>query len=260
MTAGHASAPSTPGDHRPRVALVTGSSRGLGRATALELAARGHVVAVHYLRSQGPAAEVVAEIEAAGGSAAAFGADVAEADDCVRLLTEVGEALGPVEVLVNNAGITRDTLAMRMKDDDWQAVLDTNLSGAFRLARGVLRGMLKARWGRIVNVASVVALMGNPGQANYVASKAGLIGLSKSLAREVSGRGVTVNAVAPGFIESDMTDALSEDLKRSYLAQIPAGRFGSAGDVAKAVAFLASDDAAYVTGQTLTVDGGLVMS
>lgn len=243
-----------------RVALVTGSSRGLGRATALELAARGHRVAVHYVRSEGPAAEVVAEIEAAGGEAAAFGADVASAEDGARLLSEVTERFGPIEVLVNNAGITRDTLAMRMKDDDWQAVIDTNLTGAFRLARGVLRGMLKARWGRIVNVSSVVALMGNPGQVNYVASKAGLIGLTKSLAREVSGRGVTVNAVAPGFIASDMTAGLSEDLRAAYLGQIPAGRFGEPEDVAKVIAFLASDDAAYVTGQTLAVDGGLVMS
>ena len=243
-----------------RVALVTGSSRGLGRATALELAARGHVVGVHYLRSAGPAAEVVAEIEAAGGRAGAFAADVADPAACSSLLEQVTERLGPIGVLVNNAGIARDTLAMRMKDDDWQAVIDTNLSGAFRLARGVLRGMLKARWGRIVNVSSVVALMGNPGQANYVASKAGLIGLTKALALEVSGRGVTVNAVAPGFITSDMTAGLSDELRVSYLAQIPAGRFGEAGDVAKVVAFLASDDAAYMTGQTLSVDGGLVMS
>lgn len=242
-----------------RVALVTGSSRGLGRATALELAARGHTVAVHYVRSEGPAAEVVAAIEAAGGSAAAFGADVALAEDCGRLLDAVQERFGRVEVLVNNAGITRDTLAMRMKDEDWQAVIDTNLTGAFRLARNVLRGMLKARWGRIVNVSSVVALMGNPGQANYVASKAGLIGLTKALAREVSGRGVTVNAIAPGFIESDMTAELTDERRNAYLGQIPAGRFGAPEDVAKAIAFLASDDAAYVTGQTLNVDGGLVM-
>ena len=251
---------SSEGAARARVALVTGSSRGLGRATAVELAARGHTVAVHYLRGEAPAAEVVAEIEASGGRAAAFGADVSEADGCTRLLSEVTEGLGGIDVLVNNAGITRDALAMRMKDDDWQAVLDANLTGSFRLARGVLRGMIKARWGRIVNVSSVVALMGNPGQANYAAAKAGLLGMTRSLAREVSGRGVTVNAVAPGFIESDMTDRLNEDLKDGYLSQIPAGRFGTAADVAKAVAYLTSDDAAYVTGQTLTVDGGLVMS
>jgi 3-oxoacyl-[acyl-carrier protein] reductase len=244
---------------KERVALVTGSSRGLGRATATELARRGHPVAVHYVRSEGPAAEVVAEIEAAGGRAAAFGADVADPEAGRDLLGRVEAELGPVAVLVNNAGITRDGLAMRMKDDDWQAVIDTNLSGAFYLARGVVRGMLKARWGRIVNVSSVVGVMGNAGQANYVAAKAGLIGLTKALAREVASRGVTVNAVAPGFVASDMTDGLSEDLREAYLAQIPVGRFGDPADVAAAVAYLTSDAAAYVTGQTLHVDGGLVM-
>jgi len=242
-----------------RIALVTGSSRGLGRATAIELAQRGHTVAVHYARGEDAANEVVEAITAAGGRAAAFGADVADAAACTTLLEQVSEAFGPIDVLVNNAGITRDTLAMRMKDDDWDAVLNTNLSSAFRLARGVLRSMLKARWGRIVNVASVVGLMGNAGQANYVASKAGLIGLTKTLAREVSSRGVTVNAVAPGFIASDMTAGLDDALKERYLAQIPAGRFGEPEDVAKAVAFLASDDASYVTGQTLVIDGGLWM-
>ncbi len=246
-----------PENERP--ALVTGSSRGLGRATAIELAARGHPLVVHYVRSEGPAAETVQEIEAAGGRAVAVGADVADAEGCDRLLRAATEAFGPVAVLVNNAGVTADGLAMRMKDDAWQRVLDTNLTGAFRLSRGVLRAMLKARWGRIVNLSSVVARMGNAGQANYVASKAGLIGLTKALAREVSGRGVTVNAVAPGFIESDMTDALPDELKASYLTQIPAGRFGTPHDVAAMVAFLAGDEAAYVTGQTLSVDGGLTM-
>lgn len=242
-----------------RVALVTGSSRGLGRATAVHLARDGHTVAVHYVRGAAAAHEVVEGIEAAGGRAAAFGADVADPLACTRLLDEVAERFGAIEILVNNAGIARDTLAMRMKDDDWQATLDTNLSGAFRLSRGVLRGMLKARWGRIVNLSSAVALMGNAGQSAYVASKAGLIGLTKALAREVSSRGVTVNAVAPGFIESDMTGALSDELRATYARQIPAGRFGTPEDVAGVVAFLASDAAAYVTGQTWSVDGGLVM-
>lgn len=242
-----------------RVALVTGSSRGLGRATALELARRGHAVAVHYVRGEDAANEVVAEATAFGGTAAAFGADVAHPDAAKGLLEQVEATLGPVDVLVNNAGITRDTLAMRMKDEDWDAVIDTNLSGAFRLARGVLRGMLKRRFGRIVNVSSVVGLMGNAGQANYVAAKAGLIGLTKALAREVSARGVTVNAVAPGFIESDMTAGLDETLREAYLQQIPAGRFGEPADIAHAIAFLASDEAGYITGQTLSIDGGMVM-
>ena len=242
-----------------RVALITGSSRGLGRATALELARRGHAVAVHYVRGEDAAREVVTEASRFGVQAAAFGANVAEPDATKGLLEQVEAELGPVDVLINNAGITRDTLAMRMKDEDWDAVIDTNLSGAFRLARGVLRGMLKRRFGRIINVSSVVGLMGNAGQANYVASKAGLIGLTKALAREVSARGVTVNAVAPGFIESDMTAGLDETLREAYLQQIPAGRFGDPEDIAHAIAFLASDEAGYITGQTLSVDGGMVM-
>ena len=242
-----------------RVVLVTGSSRGLGRAIALELSRRGHTVAVHYGRSEGPAREVAGEIEASGGRAEVFGGDVSDPEACASLVKEVTEAFGSLDILVNNAGITRDTLALRMKAEDWDAVLDTNLSGAFHLAKAALRGMLRSQWGRIVNISSVVGIRGNVGQANYVASKAGLIGLTKALAFEYAAKGVTVNAVAPGFIASDMTAELADDLKESYLSLIPAGRFGEPHEVAAAVAFLASEDAAYVNGQTLTVDGGMVM-
>ncbi len=242
-----------------RVALVTGSSRGLGRATALALAARGHVVAVHYVQGAAAANEVVAAIVDGGGRAASFGADVADPDACTALIQEVQNAFGRLDVLVNNAGVTRDTLAIRMKREDWDLVLDTDLSSAFHLTKTALRGMLRSGWGRVVNVSSVVAIMGNVGQANYIAAKAGLLGLTRALAAEYAGKGVTVNAVAPGFIESDMTADLSDEMRAGYLARIPAGRFGRAEEVAGAIAFLVSDDAAYVNGQTLTVDGGMVM-
>ena len=245
---------------RPRVALVTGSSRGLGRATALALAEAGHRLAVHYVRGEEAAAEVVDAIRAAGGDAIAFGADVADPDASIRLVEQVREAFGALDVLVNNAGITRDGLALRMKREDWDLVIGTNLSSAFHLSKAALRGMLREGWGRVVNLSSVVALRGNVGQASYIASKAGLIGLTKALASEYAGKGVTVNAVAPGFIESDMTDGLSDELRQAYLQQIPAGRFGQPEEVAAAVVFLASAAAAYVNGQTLTVDGGMVMS
>ncbi len=242
-----------------RVVLVTGSSRGIGRETAAYLGERGYRVAVHYASSAGPAEELVARLEAAGGEAAAFRADVADPEACAALVKAVADRFGGLDVLVNNAGITRDALALRMRDEDWRSVLDTDLSAAFYLSRAALRHLLRSEAGRIVNVSSVVALRGNAGQANYVAAKAGLIGLTKALAREYGGRGVTVNAVAPGFIESDMTDALPAELRQRYLQEIPAGRFGSPRDVAHAVAFLVSRDAGYVNGQTLAVDGGMVM-
>ncbi len=246
-------------EERRRVVLVTGSSRGLGRAIAETFGRRGLDVAVHYVSSAGPAEEVVQAIRVSGGQAEAFAADVANPDQCQDLIKAVTERFGALDVLVNNAGITKDTLALRMKDDDWQRVIDTNLSAAFYLARGALRGMLRTGFGRVINVSSVVGLRGNVGQANYVAAKAGLIGLTKALAREYASKGVTVNAVAPGFIESDMTAALAPDVKTAYLKEIPAGRFGTPADVAHAVAFLASDEAAYINGQTLVVDGGMVM-
>jgi len=220
---------------------------------------QGYRVAVHYVSSAGPAEEVVAGLRALGADAEAFGADVADPAACQELVKSVTQRFGGLDVLVNNAGITRDGLVLRMKDDDWQAVLDTNLSSAFYLSKAALRGMLKSGTGRIVNLTSVVAIRGNAGQANYISSKAGLIGLTKALATEYAGKGVTVNAVAPGFIESDMTASLSPELKEQYLQQIPAGRFGAPEDVAAVVAFLASVEAGYVNGQTVAVDGGMVM-
>jgi 3-oxoacyl-[acyl-carrier protein] reductase len=246
-------------DNSQKVVLVTGSSRGLGRAMALEFGKRGYTVAVHYSSSQGPAEEVAELIRQSGAKTAVYGANVADATACQELTKQVTTDLGSLDILVNNAGITKDTLALRMKEEDWTSVIDTNLSSAFYLSKAALRGMLRNTWGRIINISSVVGIMGNVGQANYVTAKAGLIGLTKALAKEYASKGITVNAVAPGFIESDMTASLPEDLKKSYLAQIPVGRFGKPEEVANVVTFLASEDAAYVNGQTITVDGGMVM-
>lgn len=240
-----------------KVALVTGSSRGLGRAMALKLAQDGFDVAIHYGRNEAEAQAAAAQAQAAGARAEVFGADLGTPAHAGQLVEAVIARMGRLDVLVNNAGITRDTLAIRMRDEDWDAVLQTNLSSAFMAARAAIKHMMRARSGRIINVASVVGLTGNPGQANYVASKAGLIGLTKALAKEYGGRGITVNAVAPGFIASDMTAELPENTKKAYLAGIPMGRFGQPEEVAAVVAFLASDAAAYVTGHTLGIDGGM---
>jgi len=243
-----------------RVALVTGGSRGIGAAVAKRLAAEGASVAINYAGRADAAAEVVAAIEAAGGTAAAFQADVSEAAACAALVDDVVSRFGRIDVLVNNAGITRDGLLVRMSDHDWRAVIDTNLSGAFYLSRAVGKLMMKQRWGSIVNMASVVGMMGNAGQANYAAAKAGLIGLTKSVARELAGRGVRANAVAPGFIATDMTGALSETAREAATSSIAMGRLGTPEDIAATVAFLASDDAAYITGQVIAVDGGMTFA
>ncbi|WP_448603739.1 3-oxoacyl-[acyl-carrier-protein] reductase [Thermoleptolyngbya sp.] len=240
-----------------QVAIVTGASRGIGRAIALALAAEGATVAVNYASSSGAADAVVAEIAGTGGEAIALQADVSKADQVDALFAAVMEKWGRVDVLVNNAGITRDTLLLRMKPEDWQAVIDLNLTGVFLCTRAASKIMLKQKSGRIVNISSVVGLIGNPGQANYSAAKAGVIGFTKSVAKELAPRGITVNAIAPGFIATDMTHGLDSD---SILKMIPLGRYGQAEEVAGATRFLAADPAAaYITGQVLNVDGGMVM-
>jgi 3-oxoacyl-[acyl-carrier protein] reductase len=241
------------------VALVTGATRGIGRAIAQQLARAGATV-VGTATTEAGAQAISSHLAELGARGRGVVFDVRDALATEGLIDAVVRDYGRLSVLVNNAGITRDTLAMRMKDDDWAAVLDTNLSGVFRLSRGVLRGMMKARHGRIINITSVVGTSGNAGQANYAAAKAGVVGLTKALAREVGSRGITVNCVAPGFIDTDMTRALSEQQTQALLEQIPLGRLGQADDIGSAVVFLASAAAAYVTGATLHVNGGMVMS
>jgi len=241
-----------------RTAFVTGASRGIGRACALSLAQGGARVVV-AARDRAKLEEVATEIRAAGREAFVVAIDLASADSIKAAFAEAAKEFGRIDILVNNAGITKDGLALRMKKDDWDAVLATNLTGAFVAIQQVLQGMMKERWGRIINLSSVVAESGNPGQANYVASKAGLIGLTKSLAQEIASRNITVNAVAPGFIDTDMTAGLSAELKENLLGHIPLKRLGRAEDVAAAVRFLASEEAGYITGHVLDVNGGMYM-
>jgi 3-oxoacyl-[acyl-carrier protein] reductase len=240
-----------------RVALVTGASRGIGRAVALRLASEGAAVAVAYGASEAAAREVAAGCEGLGVPTAVLDADLGESAAAAGLVARAVDALGRVDILVNNAGLTRDQLAVRMSDSDWSDVLAVDLTAAFTLCRAALRGMLRSRWGRIVNISSVAGVTGNPGQANYSAAKAGLIGLTKALAKEVGGRGITVNAVAPGFVETDMTAGLPKELIERAMTVVPAGRLGTVEEVAAAVAFLAAPEAAYVNGHVLHVDGGL---
>src|SRR6266478_6980250 len=241
-----------------RVALVTGASQGIGRACALVLAQSGATVAC-AARNEEKLAQVVAEITSAGGKAAAFKMDVASEDEVKSATKAALTHFGKIDILVNNAGITKDTLVMRMKRADWDSVIDTNLTGPYLCIQQVIGSMLKQRWGRIINISSIFGQMGQVGQANYAASKAGLIGLTMAMAREVASRNITCNAVAPGFIETSMTAALREEFKQSAVKQIPLGRVGSPEHVASAVCFLASDDASYITGHVLNVNGGLLM-
>lgn len=242
-----------------KVALVTGASRGIGRSIALRLAETGADVIVNYAGSEAAAAETVAKVKELGRQSIMIRANVGNTEEVNNMFKEAIDQFGQIDILVNNAGITRDNLLMRMKEDEWDDVITTNLKGVFNCIKAATRPMMKQRFGRIINITSVVGVLGNPGQANYVAAKAGVIGLTKTTARELASRGITVNAVAPGFIDTDMTASLPEEAKAGLLGQIPLARLGQPDEIAKVVCFLASDMASYMTGQTLHVDGGMYM-
>lgn len=242
-----------------KVALVTGGSRGIGRAIALALAQEGANVLVNYAGNQQAAEEVVKEIESLGRKSISIQANISDSDQVQKMVDQAVQTFGRLDILVNNAGITRDNLLIRMKEEEWDQVLDTNLKGVFLTSKAAAKPMMKQRYGKIINISSVVGVLGNPGQANYVAAKAGVIGLTKTLARELASRNITVNAVAPGFIETDMTAKLGEEVRKNLLSQIPLNRLGQPDDIAQVVLFLCSDKSNYITGQTLHVDGGMVM-
>jgi 3-oxoacyl-[acyl-carrier protein] reductase len=247
------------GNLNGKVALVTGGARGIGRAIVLRLAAEGAALAINYRSSEAEAEDLAREITETGGKAVTVRGDVGVAEDAASMVTSAVKELGALHILVNNAGVSADTLTMRLSEEDWDRVLDTDLKGAFLTTKAALRPMLRQRWGRIINIASVVAFTGNAGQASYASAKAGLLGLTKSVAREVATRGITANVVAPGLIDTDMTGNLSDEIRSWMLDQVPMGYPGKAQDVAAAVSFLASEDASYMTGQVLRVDGGMVM-
>ena len=242
-----------------KIAVVTGGARGIGKAIALELAKAGNLVVINYNGSEEKARETKAEIEAAGGQADILQCNVADFDACEAFFKAIAEKYGRVDILVNNAGVTKDGLLMKMSEEDFSRVVDINLKGTFNCIRHVSRMMLKQRSGRIINISSVSGVMGNAGQVNYSASKAGIIGMTKSAARELASRGITVNAVAPGFIKTEMTDVLKDDIKKAIMENIPMKAFGETEDIANAVAFLASEEARYITGQVISVDGGMAM-